>query len=654
MPENWSRVVVDWVRPRVDGGAWPVKRVVGDELGVTAGIIADGHEQIGASLHWGKGRNTDRSRRMEPTHNDEYTATFRVEELGRYTYRVSAWLDRFGTWHHQFDRRVEGGEKRAELESALLEGAGLLERTLPRADGADAARIREFIEAFEDGSVEAGRSEEVARLAARYDPKEQLVRSDSYELRVEPRRARFSTWYEFFPRSAGNEPGEHATLDDAAARLPKLAERGFDVVYLPPVHPIGHTNRKGRDNSPVADEGDPGSPWAIGSEAGGHTAVHPELGGMEAFERFVERARELEIEVALDVAFQTSPDHPWVREHPEWFSHRPDGTIRFAENPPKKYEDVYPLDFENEDWQGLWRAVRDVFEFWLERGVRTFRVDNPHTKPFAMWEWCLRSLREDYPEAVFLAEAFATPKTMYHLAKIGFQQSYTYFAWRDTKQELTSYCEELFETEVGEYFRPNFWPNTPDILTDYLVHGGRPAHVIRLVLAATLSPSYGIYGPPFEHVDDRQHPEREEYARNEKYEIRTWDWDDPNSLQPVIERINRIRHRHPALHHRRNLEFVPVSDPELLAYTKEHGDDLILTVVNLDPYDTREGEVRLPLEELDLPRHDPFEVHDLFGGERHHWHGEYNYVELDPHVQPAHIFHVDRRARTEEEFPYFA
>src|SRR5690606_16756547 len=388
-----------------------------------------------------------------------------------------------------------------------------------RAPAEARARLDRAAARFEKGEVEAALEDGLLDLVRAHAPRDGAVTSDWLGVRVDPELARFAAWYGFFPRSASTEEGRPGTLDDAAERLPRIKELGFDVVYLPPIHPIGTTFRKGKDNAPEAQPGEPGSPWAIGSADGGHKSVAPELGGMEAFERFVARADALGLKVALDVAFQTSPDHPYVREHPAWFQHRPDGTIRYAENPPKKYQDVYPFDFESEDWAGLWEELRSVFTFWIGKGVRVFRVDNPHTKPFAFWEWCIGSLRAEHPDLLFLAEAFSRPKIMYHLAKLGFNNSYTYFTWRNTREELEQYGRELFQTEVAEFFRPNFWPNTPDILHDYLVHGGRPAHVVRLVLAATMSSAYGVYGPPYEHVYNRQHPAREEYADNEKYEV---------------------------------------------------------------------------------------------------------------------------------------
>jgi len=469
---------------------------------------------------------------------------------------------------------------------------------------------------------------------------------------VDPERARCAAWYEFFPRSAGPRSGEHATLDEAADRLPRISGMGFDVVYLPPIHPIGKTNRKGKDDNPDPHPGAPGSPWAIGGflsdgTKGGHKSVHPKLGGLEAFDRFVQRAHDLGLDVALDVAFQCSPDHPYVEEHPEWFYHRPDGSLRYAENPPKKYKDVHPINFETEDWPNLWRELKSVFEFWIDRGVTTFRVDNPHTKPFAFWQWCLRELRKDTPELIVLAEAFTRPKTMYHLAKLGFNNSYTYFTWRNTADELRQYGNELFQTEISEYFRPNFWPNTPDILHDELVYGGRPAHKIRFVLAATMSSAYGVYGPPFEHVDNQQREAKEEYAQNEKYEIRHWNWNDPSSLQPFMARVNRIRAENPALQYMRNLRFHDTQNPNLLAYSKTYEDNLVVVVVSLDPNAPQSGELVLPFEDVPIAQDDPFIAHDLLHDARYTWQGKRHYVQRTPKT-PAHIFRLDTEAAGEE------
>ncbi len=651
-------MVITSVAPQVDDGRWPIKRTVGEPVAVTAGVVVDGHDRLAVELLYRHEDGPEHVVRMPLRYNDEYAGAFTVEALGRYTYRVRAWVDRFGTWQDQFRRRVAGGEPEAELRSELPDGAVLLRRAAGHATGRAKEHLEAYIVAFEDGDIEQALDERVVALARDHDPREGAVESKTLAVAVDPVLARFAAWYEFFPRSAADEPGRHATLDDAAERLEGIRDLGFDVVYLPPVHPIGTTFRKGKDNAPTAQEDEPGSPWAIGGDlgdgtAGGHKSVHPALGGLEAFDRFVARAEALGLKVALDIAFQTSPDHPYVAEHPEWFRHRPDGTIRYAENPPKKYQDVYPFDFECDAWPALWQELKSVFDFWIDHGVRIFRVDNPHTKAFAFWEWCLGSLRAQHPDLIFLAEAFSRPKIMYGLARLGFNNSYTYFTWRNTRHELEEYLQELTRTNVAEFFRPNFWPNTPDILHEYLVHGGRPAHLIRFVLAATLSPVYGVYGPPYEHVYNKQHPDREEYADNEKYEIRTWNWDDPTSLQPFIRRINRIRRENPALHYLRNLRFHPVDNPQILAYTKHTEDNLILCTVNLDPFQPQAGWLQLPLATLGISEDRPYRVQDLLGGENYLWHGPDNYVHLDPGVMPAHLFRIQRAVRTEKDFDYF-
>ena len=610
---------------------------------VQADLITEGHECIAAELlvrHEQDEKET--VHRMALRHNDEHLASWTLDRLGTWFFRVRAWADPFTTWRDRFARRVESDDP--EIESELLVGAGLLKRSAQVARGKDRKALLRYAEAMEAGDAEAALEDKVVVLVQDNDPRPGMIESDTYAVLVDPVLARFAAWYEFFPRSApqgkdgrkNNAP--HATLDDAAELLPRIKELGFDIVYLPPVHPIGHTHRKGKDNTPEAGPGEPGSPWAIGSEAGGHKAVHPDLGGLDAFDRFVVQARKLDLHVAIDIAFQTSPDHPWVREHPDWFQQRPDGSIRYAENPPKKYQDVYPLDFLSEDREALWRELKSVFEFWIDRGVLVFRVDNPHTKPFAFWTWCLRELRKKHPELIFLSEAFTRPKIMYELAKLGFNNSYTYFTWRNTKDELVSYCRELYDSEVGEFFRPNFWPNTPDILHEYLVKGGRPAHIVRLALAATLSSAYGVYGPPFEHVDNVQHPDREEYANNEKYEVRSWNWNDPDSLQPFMRRLNRIRRENPALQHMRNLRFHDTDNPQLLAYSKTFGDNRIVVIVNLDPHHEQRGWLSLAPGDLGLPEDQPWNMHDLLGSQRASWKGSTHYMRLNPQKTPVRIF----------------
>ena len=650
LPASWSRIMIPWVEPVIDGGRWPIKRVQHEPVTVRAGLIVDGHDLIAAEIAYGlEGDDTTHTVPLEATGNDTYEATFTPTQLGRYTYQVRAWLDRFGTWQDQFERRVQGDAPAEEIASELQDGANLLRRTATHTDHEGvAADLRAAADAFENGDTDRALNPELTTLMRAHAPHDMEVRSEAYSVRVDPRLAREAAWYEFFPRSAG-PAGAHGTLDDAAKLLPRIREMGFDVVYLPPVHPIGETNRKGKDNAPSAEPGDVGSPWAIGGfledgTRGGHKSVHPELGGLDAFDRFVEAANDVDLEVAIDIAFQCSPDHPYIEEHPEWFYQRPDGSIRYAENPPKKYEDVHPLNFECDDWQALWMELKSVFEFWIERGVTTFRVDNPHTKVIPFWTWCLRELRKDTPELMVLAEAFARPNTMYSLAKLGYNNSYTYFTWRTTKAELQEYARELFHTEKAEYYRPNFWPNTPDILHDELAHGGRPKHMSRFVLAATMSPVYGVYGPPYEHVDNRQHPDREEYMQNEKYELRTWNWNDPTSLQPFMTRVNRIRRHNPALKQMRNIQFLETHNDQIIAYVKWTDDNVILVIVSLDPHYEQFGQLVASPHDLHLPGADRLRVYDLLNEAAYEWDGHEHYLHLKPE-QPAHIFRVESNHR---------
>jgi len=635
---RYKRTIITAVSPRIDGGRWPIRRIAGESVDVTAAVIADGHDKLAVELRVKAPDGKWQTLRLKLKWNDEYLGSFICTQPGRYTYRVRAWVDRFATWQDEFRRRVEYDAPEEEILVELLAGAELVR------EAARARKIRKlfsYASVMESGKVEAALKEDLTALMQRYDRRLGAVNSPLHYVEADPPLAGFAAWYELFPRSTASSPGQHGTLDDAAKRLERIRDMGFDIVYLPPVHPIGTTARKGKDNSPRALPGEPGSPWAIGSDEGGHMSVHSELGGLPAFDRFVTRAQELGLQVALDIAFQCSPDHPYVKEHPSWFRHRADGTIRYAENPPKKYQDVYPIDFTSEDYEALWHELKRIFEFWIERGVKVFRVDNPHTKSFAFWEWCLGALRQEDPTLIFLAEAFTRPKTMYTLAKMGFNSSYTYFTWRNTKEELRSYMEELAHTEVVEFFRPNFWPNTPDILHKYLVTGGRPAHVARFILATTLSPTYGVYGPPFEHVINRQHPDREEYADNEKYEVRTWNWHDEDSLQPLFKKVNRLRKEHPALQQLRSIHFFDVHNEHILGYCKTHGDSRVLCFVTLDPHHVQEGQVELPLDLLGLPADEPFVVHDLLGQDgQFTWQGAYQYIRLNPHIMPAAIYRV--------------
>ena len=641
LPETWSRVMVLTVRPTVDEGRFPSKRITGDSVTVSADIVADGHDAVAAELLYGLAGEKPKSTRLDFLGNDLYEGTFRVDEVGTWHYSVRAWVDTFTSWRDVFARRVETGSGEAELRSELLEGAGHLKKAAAKAKGADKKALQGYIKRFEAGEAEAALEEPVAELAQTYDPRERTAESEPLEVLVERPLAQFSSWYSFFPRSLG-KGGAHGTLDDAAEHLDYIKEMGFDIAYLTPIHPIGTSFRKGKDNAPTAQEGEPGSPYAIGSEAGGLMSVHPDLGGMPAFERFMKAAKEKGLEVALDVALNCSPDHPWVKEHPNWFKQRSDGSIRYAENPPKKYQDIYPLDFESDDWPNLWEALREVFAFWARKGVRVFRVDNPHTKALPFWGWCIASLREEFPDIVLLSEAFTRPKLMYALAKLGFSQSYTYFTWRYSKDDFTEYLTELDQTEVAEFFRPNFWPNTHDILPPYL--RSQPTYQVRLVMAATMAASYGIYGPAFELMDNVPHELREENKNNEKYELKNWNLDDPASLKPLVTQVNRVRLENPALRNNRSLRFHGVDNDQLLAYSKRDGDNKLLMIVNFDPDHTQSGFTNLDLDTLGLPQNEPFIAEDLLSGEHYTWNGPRNYVELSPDRFPAHIFRLSGRS----------
>jgi starch synthase (maltosyl-transferring) len=642
------RVVVQRVRPRVDDGRFPIKRTQGERVVVTADIFADGHDTLAAALlHRRVGGSEWSEVPMEPLGNDAWTAAFTVGEPARYEYTVEGWIDRFGTWRQELTKKVEAGQ---DLSSELLEVASLVLSVAERANAEpDREALQRTARVLADGEraqkerVAAALSPELVALTSRHVDRSDATRYDRVlEVIVDRERARFGAWYEMFPRSAGTDPGRSATFDEAAALLPYVASMGFDVLYLAPIHPIGRSFRKGRNNALEATASDPGSPWAIGSEAGGHTEVEPTLGTIDDFDRFIEAARRHQLEVALDLAYQVSPDHPYVREHPEWFRHRPDGTIKYAENPPKKYQDIYPLNFESREWPALWHELKRIIEFWVSHGVRIFRVDNPHTKPFRFWRWALGEIREQHPDVIFLSEAFTRPKVMRHLAKCGFSQSYTYFTWRNTGPEITEYFTELTQTRVREYLRANLFANTPDILHEYLQRGGRPAFQIRFVLAATLGASYGIYSG-FELAENT--PVRagsEEYLDSEKYQIKIRQFNQPGSLAGLIAQVNAIRRNHRALQRDWGLRFHATDNPELLCYSKqsEDGTDLLLMVVNLDPFHMQHGFVRLPIESWNLKPEGEFEVLDLLSKERYVWRGDRNYVRLDPESRVAHILHV--------------
>ncbi|MEO8216899.1 MAG: alpha-1,4-glucan--maltose-1-phosphate maltosyltransferase [Acidobacteriota bacterium] len=654
--EDRTRVIIEGVRPQVDWGRFPAKAVIGERVVVEADIFTDGHDRVSAALLYRFEDDREWSRiPMQELVNDRWRADFEVTRLGRYLFTLEAWVDHFLTWHHDLLKRLEAGQ---DVGVDLLIGAGLIESAAKRAGRAYTTVLNGVAAQLRGNELRADAVRQIlepdflAIMTRVPDLSFSTVFDKELEVSVDPERAGFSTWYELFPRSAGGE-GAHGTFRDVEARLPEIAAMGFDILYMPPIHPIGTAFRKGRNNAVVADESSVGSPWAIGAADGGHTAIHHELGTFEDFDHLVAAAKLHGLDIALDIAFQVSPDHPWVSDHEQWFRKRPDGTIQYAENPPKKYQDIYPFNFESPEWRSLWDELLNVFLFWVDKGIRIFRVDNPHTKPLPFWEWCIGSIKKRFPDTIFLAEAFTRPKVMYYLAKAGFSQSYTYFAWRRNGEELREYFEELTQTEVKDFFRPNVWPNTPDILTDQLQQGGRPAFMQRLVLAATLSANYGIYGPAFELLEhDPREEGSEEYLHSEKYEIRAWKLDDPNSLVPFITRTNRIRRENTALHSNHSLLFHETTNEQLLAYSKsaDGGGEVILTIVNLDPWNRQTGFVDLPLKTLGIGVETPFEVHDLLSDARYTWRGSRNYVDLDPWVVPAHVFHVRTSRRTERDF----
>lgn len=654
-----NRVVIEAVTPEIDCGQFPIKRVIGESVVVEANVFADGHDRVSCHLMY---RHEQEEAWCEVPMtllgNDRWRAEFRVAKPGRYRYTVEGWVDRFGTWQSDLRKRTAAGQ---DVEVELLIGAELIEEGAARAGGEDAERLQNWARVLRQGAdpkrSEAAIETNLADMMSRYPDRRFATRyAHQLPVVVDREKARFSTWYELFPRSCSPEPGRHGTFREAEDWLAYIASMGFDVVYLPPIHPIGRSFRKGKNNSLAAEAGDVGSPWAIGAEDGGHKSVHAQLGTLEDFDRFVAKAKEFGLETALDIAFQCTPDHPYVREHPEWFRKRPDGTIQYAENPPKKYQDIYPLDFETALWPDLWEELHSILLFWINHNVRIFRVDNPHTKAFLFWEWAIAEIKENHPDVLFLAEAFTRPNVMYRLAKLGFSQSYTYFTWRNTKQELTDYFRELTRPPVCEYFRPNLWPNTPDILHEFLQTGGRPAFMIRLALAATLGANYGIYGPAFELcVNAPREPASEEYLNSEKYELWRWDLNAPCSLKDFIARVNQIRRTNPALQSDRGLHFHDTDNAFLICYSKGTEDlsNVVIVVVNLDAFHTQSGWVSLDLGALGLDPQQAFQVHDLLGGGRYLWQGSRNYVELTPQSLPAHILRVRRWSRNESHFDYY-
>ena len=654
------RVVIENVKPCIDNGRFPVKRIVGETIDVTADVFCDSHDVISAVVLYKKnGENKWNRSPMEFVDNDRWAGAFALDSTGIYDYTVLGWVDHFGTWLQNFNKKLVSGQS---IDIEILIGVNMMRGIADRGSFEDREIILNFAEKVLSAKTRDSLVGEIfdPRILQIINRNIDSANATQYEstlnVVVDQKKALFSSWYEFFPRSANTTRAiSHGTFTDCEKLLPLIKKMGFDVVYLPPIHPIGITNRKGKNNTVTAKENDPGSPWAIGSFDGGHKEIEKNLGNIESFQSFLHMAAELEIEVAIDIAYQCSPDHPYVKEHPEWFITRPDGTIQFAENPPKKYEDIVPFNFESDYWKSLWFELKSVVEFWISKGIMLFRVDNPHNKPFPFWEWLISEVKQKYPEVIFLAEAFTRPKVMYRLAKAGFTQSYTYFTWRNSKPELTEYFQEITNGDISEVFRPNLWPNTPDILPEYLQYGGRVAFTIRFVLAATLSSNYGIYGPVYEICENRALPGKEEYLNSEKYEIKQWNWFDDMPLRQTITKVNKIRSDNRALQATRNVKFLTIGNEQIISYCKMTPDlsNIILIVVNLDPFRIQSGTMQIPLEMLKISVSQSYVLDDLLTGERVVCTGTTNHLQLDPQKNPVCLFRVIRSIKGEKEYDYY-
>lgn len=641
-----SRVVIENLQPEINGGQFYVKRIIGERFRFEVDLYGDGHDVVN-----GKVRYRHESERkwqtvaLSPLFNDRWEASFDLTKEGMYTFQIQGWMDHALNWQHELERKIEGGQ---HVSVELLDGVQYLEYIAKKVKGDQKKKIKNWAKAFADeaqyeASIKYAVSTELHELFASFPQESYSVKYPDRKIWVDRKKAGFSAWYELFPRSASMEEGKHGTFKDVERLLPRLQEFGFDVLYLPPIHPIGREFRKGKNNSTAAAPGDVGSCWGIGAAEGGHTEIHPELGTLKDFKSLIKAANKLGIEIAMDIAFQCAPDHPWVKEHPSWFKWRPDGTVQYAENPPKKYQDILPIYFETEDWKNLWEALTDVVKYWMEQGVRIFRVDNPHTKPYRFWEYLIGECKKIDSGSLFLSEAFTRPKVMHMLAKVGFSQSYTYFTWRNTKHELMEYMRELTEGPGREYFRPNFWPNTPDINPWNLQGGNEATFLARYFLAATLNSNYGMYGPVYEFGVHEAVPGKEEYKDSEKYEVRNWDWSIRNKMTHVITKVNQARRENPALQSFLNFQLCHIENDNLLAWFKhdEATGNAMLMVVNLDPYYTQSGWVQVPLYKMGISEGTRFQAHDLVTGNSYPWEKEWNYVELNPHALPFHLFRLE-------------
>lgn len=642
-----SRIVIENITPQLDGGNHSIKAVVNEIIPVTADVLCDGHDLIAASLCY-QHENTNKWQevRMSEVSNDQWQASFTAEKQGAYSYKIQGWVDYALNWQYGIGRKIEDGQT---VTSELLEGVEYLQKIAKKATKKEKEYLEKLASQFENAAdytqaIAAASSEKLKEIFTKYPEKFLMNESAVLMAYVDREKARFSTWYEFFPRSASQTEGVHGTFKDCADLLPRVAKMGFDTLYFPPIHPIGAINRKGKNNTTEAFEGDVGSCWGIGSTEGGHMDIHPELGSKADFKALVATAKEQGIEIAMDFALQAAPDHPWVKEHPEWFKWRPDGTVQYAENPPKKYQDILPIYFESKDWKNLWDEMLATALYWIEEfGIQVYRVDNPHTKPYYFWNWLIAEVKKKHPSVLFLAEAFTKPKVMNQLAKQGFTQSYTYFTWRNNKQELIEYVEELTQTDQRWYFRPNFWPNTPDINPWALQGGNETVHLQKYFLAATLSSNTGIYGPVFEYMQGAALPGKEEYLDSEKFQIRHWDWTIETKLTTLITKINKIRKEHKALQQTNGIKFLAVENEQLLAYYKydQQRDSEIIAVVNLDPYYQQNGWIQMPLNDLGISEGHQVRVHDLITGSSYLWDKEWCFVELHPAL-PFHLFKIEK------------
>ena len=644
--QNQKRVVIDYVYPKINNGDFYIKRVVGEIVAVDANVLGDGHDIIAASvLYKHESEKKWSEARMTLIGNDEWKAAFTVEKQGYYAYKVEAWVDYALNWQHGIQRKIEDNQ---HVKSELLEGIEFLKTTSKKGNDAEKKYLDKLKEVFENeqhyqDAIKEATSKKLHDIFTKYPEKKLANNSKEYQIYVDRLKARFSTWYEFFPRSASEQPGVHGTFKDCERLLPKVAKMGFDTLYFPPIHPIGEVNRKGKNNTTTAYEGDVGSTWGIGSQHGGHKDINPQLGSHEDFKTLIKKAKEYKIEIAMDYALQAAPDHPWVKEHPDWFKWRPDGTVQYAENPPKKYQDILPIYWETKDYKNLWQECLDTLFYWIDCGINVFRVDNPHTKPYYFWNWIINEVKAKHPDVLFLAEAFTRPKVMQQLGKQGYSQSYTYFTWRNNKQELTEYIEELTKTEQREYMRPNFWPNTPDINPYHLQGANESKYIQRYVLAATLSSNIGIYGPVFEQMIDAAIPGKEEYLNSEKFQLCHYDWYKENKLTTIIARVNQLRHQNEALQQTNNIKFCYIENNNLMAFYKwnDAKTNELLIIISLDPYYSQQGSVKVPLHELKINQGHAYQMHDLVTESVYNWYNEWNYVELHPTL-PFHIFKITK------------